>query len=45
MVILTAHSTDEGEAEALRLGASAYLAKPDEPLEIVDIVKAALRDG
>lgn len=42
VVILTAHPTDEEESEARRLGAQGYLAKPDDPFEIVDTVQATL---
>jgi DNA-binding response OmpR family regulator len=42
VIILTAHPTDEGEVEARRLGAHAYLAKPDDPLEVAHWVRVAL---
>lgn len=46
VLMLTAHATKEGEDEAAALGAQRYADKPDEPEEVVRMVRSALdREG
>lgn len=42
VLMLTAHATKEGEDEAVALGARRYATKPDDPQEVVRMVRSVL---
>ena len=44
VVILSARSSDADQAAAEQLGAAAYLTKPFDPAELIDIVREATAD-
>lgn len=45
VVILSARSSDTDQAAAEQLGAAAYLTKPFDPSELIDIVRDAVPSG